>query len=58
MAKQAAGKKKSALRETIDVVVWAVVMAFLARSFLARAIPALASCRTRVVRASEVVAAG
>jgi signal peptidase I len=37
MAKQAAGKKKSALRETIDVVVWAVVMAFLARSFLIQA---------------------
>ncbi|MCP4546005.1 MAG: signal peptidase I [bacterium] len=30
-------KKKSALRETIDVVVWAVVMAFLARSFLIQA---------------------
>ena len=37
MAKQAAGKKKSALKETIDVVVWAVVMAFLARSFLIQA---------------------
>ena len=37
MAKQAAGKKKSALRETIDVVVWAVIMAFLARSFLIQA---------------------
>ncbi len=30
-------KKKSALKETIDVVVWAVVMAFLARSFLIQA---------------------
>jgi signal peptidase I len=37
MAKQAAGKKKSAFRETVDVVVWAVVMAFLARSFLIQA---------------------
>jgi len=37
MAKQAAGKKKSALKETLDVVVWAVVMAFLARSFLIQA---------------------
>jgi signal peptidase I len=35
--KQAAGKKKSAFRETVDVVVWAVVMAFLARSFLIQA---------------------
>jgi signal peptidase I len=30
-------KKRSAMRETIDVVVWAVVMAFLARSFLIQA---------------------
>ena len=37
MAKQAAGKKKSAFRETVDVVVWAVIMAFLARSFLIQA---------------------
>ena len=37
MAKRAVGKKKSSFRETIDVVVWAVVMAFLARSFLIQA---------------------
>lgn len=34
---EAPAKKKSALRETIDVVGWAVVMAFLARSFLIQA---------------------
>ncbi len=37
MAKRAVGKKKSSFRETVDVVVWAVVMAFLARSFLIQA---------------------
>ena len=35
--KESPAKKKSALRETVDVVVWAVVMAFLARSFLIQA---------------------
>jgi signal peptidase I len=35
--KESLAKRKSALRETVDVVVWAVVMAFLARSFLIQA---------------------
>ena len=35
--KNGPAKKKSALKETVDVVVWALVMAFLARSFLIQA---------------------
>ncbi len=35
--KDGPAKKKSAMRETVDVIVWAVVMAFLARSFLIQA---------------------
>jgi len=35
--KKGPAKKKSALRETFDVVLWAVIMAFLARSFLIQA---------------------